>query len=489
VRTRAALYLRISQDKTGEGLGVARQREACEQLCAARGWHIVAVLEENDTSASGDVLRPLFTRLLAMIEAGEIDAVVCWHTDRLVRRLVELEHVIDLCEHNRVKLVTVSGDLDLSTDAGRLNARILTSVARAEIERKSARQRAAFEQAARDGKPTGGRRAFGYTADGMHLDPAEAPIVAEMFQRFASGDSLGELMRELNRRGIATPRGHTWITGSVKQVLMNPRYAGLRGVRRVRLDERGRRTTTESGNPRRDRWYEVTGPAVWPGIVGEELWRACERRLRDPARAIYYSGSTQQYLLSGLAVCGVCGRKLKSGTNNKGRTLKCGSLRHVNRQAVKIEKFVTDVILERLRQPDALDLVQFRGAGVDLRALQEEAQALRERLDGYTGDAALGRLTRQEFYSLREAAHKRLSEIDEQLADAGRTDVLAQFVGSGRDPREMWEDPRCSLSTKRAVIDALCMVRVLPGRSGRPKGGIFDTSSVKIEWRREIKHG
>ena len=481
MRTRAALYLRISQDKTGEGLGVARQREACEQLCAARGWHIVAVLEENDTSASGDVLRPLFTRLLAMIEAGKIDAVVCWHTDRLVRRMVELEHVIDLCEHNRVKLVTASGDLDLSTDAGRLNARILTSVARAEIERKSARQRAAFEQAARDGKPTGGRRAFGYTADGMHLDPAEAPIVAEMFQRFASGDNLGELMRELNRQGIATPRGHTWITGSVKQVLMNPRYAGLRGVRRVRLDERGRRTITESGTPRRDRWYEITGPAVWPAIVGEELWRACERRLRDPARAIYYSGSKQQYLLSGLAVCGVCGRKLKSATNNKGRTLKCGSLRHVNRQAVKIEEFVTEVILARLRRPDAIDLLQPPGEGIDLRWLQTEAQTLSNNLTAYAEDAGSGRLTRQEFYTLREKAHTRLAEINTQIADAGRTNVMAQFTGVTRDPAEVWSE--CSLSTKRAVINALAIIRVMPGTPGRPKGGLFDVDSVRIDWR------
>ncbi|PZS21355.1 MAG: site-specific recombinase, DNA invertase Pin [Pseudonocardiales bacterium] len=481
--TRAALYLRISEDRTGAGLGVARQREACEQLCTTRGWEIVQVLEENDTSASGSKPRLLFARLLAMIEAGEIDAVVVWHTDRLVRRIIELEHVIDLCEHNNVKLATVSGDLDLSTDAGRLNARILTSVARAEIERKSARQRAAFEQAAQAGKPTGGRRAFGYTVDALHLEPTEAPVVLEMFKRFASGDSLGELKRDLNYREIKTPRGHQWITGSVKQVLMNPRYAGLRGVRRVRLDERGRRMATENGNPRRDQWYDITGPAVWPGIVPEELWRACERRLRDPARAVHYSGSTQQYLLSGLAVCGVCGRKLKSGTQTFGRTLKCtaGPGRHVNRRAERIEEFVVAVIVERLRRPDAIDLAQSVGEGIDLRGLQEEARSLRANLTAYAEDAGSGRLTRQEFYTLREKAHARLAEIDTQLADAGRADVMAQFIDAIRDPAEVWDS--CSLSTKRAVIDTLAVIRVMPGGVGRPKGGMFDPESVRIDWK------
>jgi DNA invertase Pin-like site-specific DNA recombinase len=483
---KAALYLRISEDRTGAGLGVDRQREACEKLCTARGWEIVEVLPENDTSASSTKTRPLFTRLLGMIEAGDIDSVVCWHVDRLVRRLVDLEQIIDLCEHSGVKLATVSGDLDLSTDAGRLNARILTSVAKAEIERKSARQRAAFEQAAQAGEPTGGRRAFGYSSDGRHLEPTEAPIVAEMFRRFASGDSLGEIKRWLNTEGIPTPRGNRWETGSVKTVLRNPRYAGLRGIRRVKLDERGRTSNTPAGHLRRDHWYEVAGPATWPPIVGQEQWRTCLRRLRDPERAAHYSGSTQVYLLSGLAVCGVCGRKLKSGTNQFARTLKCtaGPGRHVVRRAQRIEEFVVDVILERLRRPDAIDLVQFRGKGVDLRGLQDEAQTLRTNLTEYAEDAGAGRLTRQEYAVLRTAAHARLSEIDSRLADAGRTDVVAHFVGIGRDPQEAWGDPRCSLSTRRALIDALAVVRVLPGAKGRPRGGVFDTESVKIEWRR-----
>ncbi|HEV7828232.1 MAG TPA: recombinase family protein, partial [Pseudonocardiaceae bacterium] len=88
---RAVIYCRISEDRSGEGLGVARQREACEQLCAARGWHVVEVLEENDRSASTTKARPLFTRLLEMVEARDVDAVVVWHVDRLVRRLVDLE--------------------------------------------------------------------------------------------------------------------------------------------------------------------------------------------------------------------------------------------------------------------------------------------------------------------------------------------------------------------------------------------------------------
>jgi hypothetical protein len=45
---RAALYVRISSDRGGAGLGVARQEEDCRALCARLGWRPVEVYADND---------------------------------------------------------------------------------------------------------------------------------------------------------------------------------------------------------------------------------------------------------------------------------------------------------------------------------------------------------------------------------------------------------------------------------------------------------
>jgi site-specific DNA recombinase len=82
---RAAIYVRISKDRTGAGLGVARQEEDCAALCRARGWQIVRVYVDNDVSASSGKPRPAWKELLADIKAGRVDAIVCWHVDRLTR--------------------------------------------------------------------------------------------------------------------------------------------------------------------------------------------------------------------------------------------------------------------------------------------------------------------------------------------------------------------------------------------------------------------
>src|SRR5690606_18390794 len=81
----AALYPRLSVDRRGDELGVARQREDCLDLIRRRGWTPGAEYVDNDTSASGKVERPGFRGLLDAIRDGRVRYVVAWNLDRLVR--------------------------------------------------------------------------------------------------------------------------------------------------------------------------------------------------------------------------------------------------------------------------------------------------------------------------------------------------------------------------------------------------------------------
>jgi DNA invertase Pin-like site-specific DNA recombinase len=52
-------------------------------------------LTDNDVSASSRKPRPAFTRLLELVDAKAMDVVIVWAVDRLVRRLPDLEDLID----------------------------------------------------------------------------------------------------------------------------------------------------------------------------------------------------------------------------------------------------------------------------------------------------------------------------------------------------------------------------------------------------------
>ena len=84
---RAAIYSRISEDRTGAGVKVEDQERDCRALA-----------ERLDLTAHrAKKTRPGYQQLLAAIRSGQVDAVICTHADRLHRSVKELEGYIDAC--------------------------------------------------------------------------------------------------------------------------------------------------------------------------------------------------------------------------------------------------------------------------------------------------------------------------------------------------------------------------------------------------------
>ncbi|MBV9650687.1 MAG: recombinase family protein [Pseudonocardiales bacterium] len=116
--TRALVYCRISADIAGTELGVTRQREDAEKLCAARGWTIVGTLVDNDVSAHNGAHRPGYTALMASVDRGEADAVVVYQLSRLWRNRRERAEGIDKLKAARASIACVKGqDFDASSVA------------------------------------------------------------------------------------------------------------------------------------------------------------------------------------------------------------------------------------------------------------------------------------------------------------------------------------------------------------------------------------
>src|ERR1700723_903332 len=190
---RAAIYVRISSDREGAGLGVARQEEDCRALCARLGWQVADVYPDNDVSAYSGKKRPEWERLNADIGDGVVDAIVCWHVDRLTRSPRELEDVIDLHDKHGIQLATCTGEIDLSTPTGRFIARALGAAARHEAEHKAEGQRRQRRQSAEAGPPNGGQRGYGYSMDRTEIIEPEAEVIRELARRALAGESLGEM--------------------------------------------------------------------------------------------------------------------------------------------------------------------------------------------------------------------------------------------------------------------------------------------------------
>lgn len=443
--TRAVIYCRISRDRIGAGLGVERQEADCRQLATRLGFPVAVVLVDNDLSAYSGKPRPGYKRLLEMIAGGEVDAVLAWHGDRIHRSISELEHYIGVCQPREVPTFTATaGELDLTTATGRMHARIAGAVARHEVEHSIERQQAAKLQAAVSGKWGGGRRPYGYESDGVTVRPAEASTIVDATDAILTGSSIRALVADLNKRGLTTSTGRPWQPSELRKVLMRPRNAGLR-------EHKG----------------AIIGQAEWPALVPEEKWRAVVSVLSDPARRTSYTNALR-WMLSSLAVCGVCDGPLRVtmlATRGGGIPMyTCTLGRHVARNAVELERYVGMVVVERLKRPDAIDLLRPKTTIVDTGALYAEQAALRQRLDDLADDLELDERT---LARRTKALQARLDEIKAALTEAGRGNVFAGVVDAP-DVEAAWD--RLDLARRRAIVDTLLTIKVHRTAKGRPPG-------------------
>lgn len=456
---RVVIYVRISRDRVGAGLGVDRQEQDCRELAERLGWQVVAVHVDNDISAYSGKRRPGYEALLDDLRSGRADAVIAWHPDRIHRRPVELEAFIDLCERQSITVQTVrAGEVDLSTPSGRAVARTVGAWARHEVEHSIARQKRAKAQAATAGKYRGGRRPFGYEADGVTVRPDEAAIVADITNRVLVGESLNALTRELNERGITTSTGRPWNFIGVRRLITRHRNAGL-------VEHRG----------------EEVAEAEWPAIVDRDTWRAACSLLADPSRRMPRTGP-ERFLGSGLFVCGVCGDTMLTATaQGSGRrrhpSYRCRSGAHLTRMAEPVDNLVSRVVIELLSRPNARLLLRPESA-VDVAALQDRSNALRARLDELGALYGAGDIDARQMATATSSIRAQQEEIDRQLAAAVAGSPLAGFCDSD-DVAAAWA--AASISRRKAVIRALMTVTLLKAPRGRQPGGhYFNPDYVQI---------
>ena len=460
---RVAVYLRQSMDRDGNELGIQRQEADVAAYLTARGWKAAATYTDNDVSALSRKPRPAFTEMLAAVDAGHFDVIAVRHTDRLCRRLAELEDVLQRLDAAGAYLISTAEGLDTSTDAGRLVARILGSVAQQEVERKGRRQASAARQAAELGLYRGGRRPFGWNKDGMTPHPTESRAVIEGYAAVLRGDSLASVAARWNDEFGGTPQGRQWAHGSVKDVLTNPRHAGLRR----------HRTQAERSTIRTDGTRGVVGKAAWEGIVSEETWRAVTVMLCDPARR-KGGRPAQSGLLTGVAVCGACGETVHAGGSRAGdRRVRCRSGKHLNIAAEGPETYVGSYVSGALIDPEWLELTG--ETGPSSASLIAEQTRLTELLEGLAVDAVEGRITRDQLHAATKAARTRLDEIEAALA-AARCLPLERLLRA-KDPHAEWAG--MTVGEKRQVIKAVCVPVIHPpGRGNR-----FGPEDVEFRWR------
>jgi site-specific DNA recombinase len=293
-RVRCAIYTRKSTD---EGLEQAfnsldAQREACAAFVLSQkheGWTVLPTAYDDGGYSGGTLERPALKKLIAAIEAAQIDVVVVYKVDRLTRALSDFAKLVEIFDRRGVSFVSITQQFNTTTSMGRLTLNVLLSFAQFKRKVIGERVRDKIAASKKKGMWMGGTVPLGYDVKDRKLAPndTEARIVVDIFRRYLRLKSVRALAEELASTGIKSKRrvhpngteyGHQRFShGALYLLLQNRIYRG-------EITHKGR-----------------SYPGQHAAIVDKQLWEAVQATLAENrvARATC-AGNKQPSLPTGI---------------------------------------------------------------------------------------------------------------------------------------------------------------------------------------------
>lgn len=438
-------------------------------------WRTVFVLRDDGISASKyrrGREREDWPKVMAAIEAGEIDVLLVWEISRASRDRMVFAALFAACQASGVK-IGVGGrlhDLDDPDDSFMLDLGAALAVRESGVTSKRIKRGARARAVA--GKPHGRipmgyRRVYDDTTKAFirqEVDPESAAVVREIVDRSINGQSMNSIANDFNRRGVPTPsdfrhrrlgteppKKYRWIQQQVRRIAIDPTFAGQR---------------THNGN--------VVGEAVWPAIVTEDEHAALVARLTDPAR-VSVNDWTPNHLGTGLFRCGKCGAGVRRIKNRGSHSYDCSRWHHVARVMSRTDELVTEVVIARLERPDAADL--FVADDSRQKAALQELKTLEARLDAFTEQAAEGNLSAERLAKLEQKLVPQIEAARTASAPVDLPDEVGEMLR--HKPREVWE--KLDLHQKRRVLRAVVTVYIRPRPPGH-NNKVWKPELIYFDW-------
>lgn len=307
---KAIIYARYSSDNQREESIEGQVRE-CMEYAERNGIVVIDTYIDRALSAKTDN-RPNFQKMIRDSYKGLFDLVIVWKLDRFARNRYDSAYYKTILKKNGVKVVSARESIAEGSE-GILLESVLEGYAEyfsADLAEKVTR--GMMENALKCMNNGAGIPLGYYVDDTQHLqiDEKKAPYVKEIFQRFADGEMIKNIIAELNARGATISYK---LKKSRKEVKAYERPLSYNTVRRILSN---RKYIGEY------KFKDVVIPNGVPAIIEQELFDKVQRRLEQNKKAPAKHKAEDDYLLTTHLFCGKCKAMMvgECGTSHTAKT-------------------------------------------------------------------------------------------------------------------------------------------------------------------------
>lgn len=376
---RAVIVAAVSttaQAADGHG-SIPEQLAACRAACESHAWQVASEItipgHSRDYAWLHEIIRdcPEYDRLIALVETGSVDLVVCRHYDRLWRTSALQAQVMALCRQHSVQVYSTTQPRE-PIDPSLLPKRpglqgIVESLSgflsEEEQNIRVARLRAGMAGRIAQGKHHCVHPPYGYMHgdDGLLIpDAAQVPWVKQMFAWAAEGHGRKAICQRLHAAHVPPPSGHIWWMNTARRILGNPVYTGM-AIWGEQLNTQG----------------------THPALVDAATFARVQEYAR--ARSFLSTPKTPGAWLARLLRCGLCGHVMHYYQGH-GWQLRCSFHIATNgkdclyngHSGRRVHAFVLAALQDALANRDAW--LAARAAQQDSQALETERDTLNKAL-------------------------------------------------------------------------------------------------------------
>lgn len=294
---KAVIYARYSSDSQREE-SIEGQLRECREYAERNNMTIVGTYIDRALSAK-TADRPEFQHMIKDSAKELFQIVLVWKLDRFSRDRYDSAHYKHILKKNGVKVISAKEHISEGPEGIILEAMLegYAEFYSAELSEKIHRGQ---KENALKGKNNGGGVPLGYLLDKkaqkLAIDPTTAPLVVEVFEKYADGKSVRSIVEDFNARGLKTKRGQPFNINSFSSLLKNRKYIG------------------------EYRYQDVVIEGGVPAIVPEDLFNRVQERMERNRHAPAMAKAKEDYLLTTKLFCGKCERMMvgESGTSHTG---------------------------------------------------------------------------------------------------------------------------------------------------------------------------
>ena len=292
---KAVIYARYSSDNQREE-SIEGQLRECMDFAQRKGYTVIKSYADRAISGKRADNRPEFQQMITDSARGEFDVVIVWKIDRFSRDKYDSVIYKSKLNKNGVSVISATEPIDDSPE-GKLMESIFEGFSEYYIKDLSQKTGRGMTENAIKGTFNGGAVTFGYAIDKdkrFRKDPVTAPIVTDVFERYADGEPIRSIIDDLNSKGI-TNNGRKFTYHFINWLLKNRRYLGEYTFR------------------------EIVNTEAIPPLISKEIFERCQKRLAvNKHKATSFKTVEEKYLLTGKIFCGCCGNTM-AGISGTGR--------------------------------------------------------------------------------------------------------------------------------------------------------------------------